>query len=892
MTWNIDLYTIRRLFSLRSGRWPFKRNPNTSRPSSFAVVGICCWAFLHACVPANGQTGTLLAYEPFDAPAGALLGANSGSGWAAAWDVQNQSTAVPGFNIGSGTPLTLSGFTTVGNYAVGGLQFLTAGRHFNTDPNGTFADYLSNGLIGKSGQTLWFSALARKDGSSRDDFSLVLHGGSTPTWVSVPGIEVGYYGGNSETNGTRYWSMRLDGTAYKTSVPIQQGQAALLVVKIVFGASSSTVSLYVNPASGATPSSADAQATTTNPIAFQSFAYVSGWDSNDDAIDELRVGTSYAAVRTATAVPPASPTGLSVTQNGTQVTLSWTKISGVTSYSVQSSLNGAAFQQIATTTTNSITLTNLTAGGAYQFRVVASNSGGSSQPSSAVVAFPRTVSAPMPGLGSNLIAISDWTREWPFVDIFKLARPWIAQQTGMSWGQGGTLSLTPEGWIASLQPGQYAETIIYDNALDETDGSFPTGNYILLYDGEGEIGFDFNSGVIQSQSPGRLVVSVASTHLGIYLKELSTNPQNPLRNIRLIMPGFESTYSSQPFHPTFLARLQGMKALRFMEWELTNNSALENWADRPQVSDYTYSWRGVPLEVMIDLANTLHVSPWFNIPHKASDDFVQKFAGLVFQRLDTNLKPYIEYSNETWNGMFSQSGYVQSQGQSLGLSQDPTQAGAYFTSKRSVQIFGMWQQAFGNTDRLIRVLPSQTGNSWMSTQIVEFQNAYGYADALAIAPYFSNCSDQSTGGWGFLGDPSTASQVSQMSVDQVLDIELEHIRNCSLQAMTDAAQVASQHGLKLVAYEGGQHLLGIGSAQSNAALIQLFKAANRSSRMEALYGEYLQNWKSVGGDLFMHYVDVTPYTQYGNFGSLEYQDQDPTSAPKYRALQTFIQQNP
>jgi hypothetical protein len=37
-----------------------------------------------------------------------------------------------------------------------------------------------------------------------------------------------------------------------------------------------------------------------------------------------------------------------------------------------------------------------------------------------------------------------------------------------------------------------------------------------------------------------------------------------LRNICFIMPGFESTYASQPFHPLFLQRLQNYKVLRFM----------------------------------------------------------------------------------------------------------------------------------------------------------------------------------------------------------------------------------------------------------------------------------------------------------------------------------------
>ena len=53
-------------------------------------------------------------------------------------------------------------------------------------------------------------------------------------------------------------------------------------------------------------------------------------------------------------------------------------------------------------------------------------------------------------LGINVTGIDDWTTQWPFVDAFKLSRPWISQHKGSAWGQGGALHLTPSGGIASL----------------------------------------------------------------------------------------------------------------------------------------------------------------------------------------------------------------------------------------------------------------------------------------------------------------------------------------------------------------------------------------------------------------------------------------------------------
>src|SRR4051812_19502896 len=114
-----------------------------------------------------------------------------------------------------------------------------------------------------------------------------------------------------------------------------------------------------------------------------------------------------------------------------------------------------------------------------------------------------------------------------------MARPWISQKTGMGWGQGGTLQTDAAGWVTSLQPGQYAETIIFDNA-GEDQASYPTGDYTLLYDGEGTIAFDLGSAAIVDATSGRMTVRVATVQNGIFLMVTQVNAGNPIRNIRLI----------------------------------------------------------------------------------------------------------------------------------------------------------------------------------------------------------------------------------------------------------------------------------------------------------------------------------------------------------------------
>jgi hypothetical protein len=671
------------------------------------------------------------------------------------------------------------------------------------------------------------------------------------------------------------------------------GQAALLVVRLNFapsGGSSSQASLYVNPPAGTLPTTPSASATTTNSIAFQSIAWNAGSVANQSSLDEIRVAATYTAITSGAVPPPPTPSNLAAIAGNRQVSLSWNPVSGATAYQVFQGVN-TAMKLESTVTTNSFSDTGLTNGTQYTYYVVAVTPSGQSAPSSQVTAIPRgPAPAAHPSLGTNLSAIGDCSRELPFVDVFRSARAWIPQLQGASWGQGPPLQLDPNGWITSLQSGQYAETIMLDNALDD-QSDYPAGQYTLLYDGDGVIEFDLQSAVIVSQTPGRMVVDVPAGENGVFLMVTATNAANPIRNIHFIMPGFESTYQTQPFNPTFLQRLQNYDVLRFMEWTLTNGSMIQNWSDRATPSDYTFGWRGVPLEVLIQLADALKVSPWFNLPAQATDDYLLQFANMVKTQLDPNLRFYIEYSNETWNGSFSQNAWVQSRGIALGFSTNPTIAAADFTGWRATQMFGIFQTAFGSTRRFVRVIAAQAGNSWLSDQTLAFQNSFNSADALAIAPYF-NCDDTATGGFGTLGDPATANQVAQMTVNQIIDIELGHINGCALQQMQSNSAVAQKYGIKMLAYEGGESLAAYNGAENNTALVAQFKAASRNSRMSSLYAQYLQNWITAGGDILVHFTDVTAYTKYGDFGSMEYQDQDPATAPKYQALTTFATQHP
>lgn len=506
-------------------------------------------------------------------------------------------------------------------------------------------------------------------------------------------------------------------------------------------------------------------------------------------------------------------------------------------------------------------------------------------------------------LGTNLGRVNDYSEEWVFVDAFRASRPWVSS-TSSDQRDSRTLNLDPNGWVASLEPNQVARTLLLSAKYP-----YPTGNYVVLYDGEGTIQYG-GAAIFDSvlSRPGRHVLRMESARKGISMLLTATNPRNPIRNIRVIMPGgicagnpfgyakdaaacagagnflsFEANYATIVFHPRFLERIRAYRAIRFIDWGRTSNSKQSTWSDRPKLSDAQWSTeKGVPIEVMVELANRISADAWFTLPHLADDNYVRQYAVLVNRLLRRDLKAYLEYSNEVWNGIFSQSAYARTQGLALGLSTNPMHAQLFFYSRRSVQIFDIWAREMGDPARLVRVMAAHAANPWSSAQVLDFERASEKTDALAIAPYFRAA----------LRSPDQKNRYEAMNLDALFtELEKEALP-MTIESMKSQAAVARARRLPLIAYEGGQHLVGAGGTMNSAAINSLFDRANRDPRMGELYRRYLASWKASGGTMMVHYMNCSEYGKFGRWGALEYLEQPRADAPKFDALHSFIERNP
>jgi hypothetical protein len=525
-------------------------------------------------------------------------------------------------------------------------------------------------------------------------------------------------------------------------------------------------------------------------------------------------------------------------------------------------------------------------------------------------------------IGTNLEGINDYSADWPFVDRMKNSREWITfDATGKdtTWdtkipvpsddnGYPLEIPFDPDG--AGPIPPQGVRTILYNSFTQ-----YPAGIYTVRFEGKGRIQFrvdascpDLPDGqcIFSTPNVSHHFQVIKPTKSGIRLKILESDPSDRIRNIRVIMPGFEESYDAQPFHPIFLERLRGFKYLRFMDWFSTNHSEVVEWNDRVKVGHYTFAKKGsgVPIEYMIRLCNELNVDMWINIPHLADNNYVAQCAKLIDSALEKGLKIYIEHSNEIWNTIFPQRKYAQLKGTELyadmfGGTISPDLAIAYWNSRRSGEIFQIFEQNLNANRHLIKVVAGQGVNPWRLEKILEGLNDEKInptgvkADSIAIALYFgsSAADDLLTKDGSISKSAVVVDDIAKITIAQILDKSQKELEGIRTTGIIGHKKLADIYGVSLIAYEGGQSLYvgtGFSSAIVNAMTDKLF-AANRHPDIGYLYQQMFDVWFNNGGTDFTNFSYIYRPQRAGMWGLLEYQSQPITEAYKYQAVMEIIQ---
>jgi hypothetical protein len=490
-------------------------------------------------------------------------------------------------------------------------------------------------------------------------------------------------------------------------------------------------------------------------------------------------------------------------------------------------------------------------------------------------------------LGINVEGLNDWTPSLNFLNQFRRARLWISRPSDNSvWDDGRSISMDVNGYVTSLDVNQTVLSILHITTSNESNLSCESGRYELHYEGEGTFTFQGASTLVSHDSTNKtaIVNFDCSTPNYLAFQLLSTNPLDYLKNLTLVHEDYVASFNNgEIFHPRLLESLKDFSVVRFMDWGKINYSTISTWNNRvtPQSYSYAIGDRGVAIEAMIDLANRLDVSPWICVPHRADDAYFMPFATLLKTRLNTSLKFYVEYSNEVWNGIFPQNAFSLLEGVALNLDSNMYLAGQLFHWIQTAKIGEVLHTVFADesTQRFSTVVGSQSSNIWFSQQgyaYLQGINKEHLIDAIAIAPYMG----------GHLGNPNTANTIATYTADQILD-EVEANIPVVMQDVTTYVNDFSSKNIKILGYEGGQHLARVGSTVHDSTLETLFIEANRAERMGALYKSYLDTWDTVSEqEVMLLFISVGGYGQYGSWGLKENDTQ--SHSPKSDAVQEWI----
>lgn len=543
-----------------------------------------------------------------------------------------------------------------------------------------------------------------------------------------------------------------------------------------------------------------------------------------------------------------------------------------------------------------------------------------------IVQVPEGAVAGTNAVAIGLAAVTDWSTQVPFLDLMKTSRRWIGHRPGQ-WGgmeydalvSGGYLDA--QGWPLRMPRELSSIGTLILTDMPEAARSLQ-GRYVLRFDGAGVIEV---SGRAENVRYGKGEVSFDYTpgpgSVEIRIQRINTT--NPPRNISVVhSDNLRRLESGAVFNPAWTARIGQFRALRFMDWMETNDSDLTDWAARPEPGDATYAG-GVPVEVLIALANELEKDAWFNVPHGADDDFVLRFAEMVRDGLDPALTAYVEFSNEVWNWQFEQARWADAAALERWGQKDKWMQ---YYGMRAAEVARIWSEVFADQPegRLVNVISSQTG--WLGLEVEALTAPLATAqgadapftafDAYAVTGYFGGIlglEDRAPMVKGWIEESTERVQAEaaaqgltgQAAADHVSAHRFDYASALAGRELMDGAvsgdaadtlsdlvgrvwpyhaQVARTHDLDLIMYEGGSHVVGIGPMVEDATLTAFMHHFNYAPEMGALYGVLLKGWQAVGGQLFNAYSDVYAPTKWGSWGALRHLDDQ---NPRWDALVAF-----
>jgi hypothetical protein len=318
--------------------------------------------------------------------------------------------------------------------------------------------------------------------------------------------------------------------------------------------------------------------------------------------------------------------------------------------------------------------------------------------------------------------------------------------------------------------------------------------------------------------------------------------------------------------------------------------------------------------------------------------YTNSVANPVYPPLNANRRVFVEYSNEIWSSgdAFAQGNWAQDQANGLGITKPQ------FNARRFCQVWNIFQSVFtGQTDRVVRVAAVWTGLESYTDPFLNEIAAYGptltppqTADVVAPTTYFGNgiqdwaytmaTQQAGTADPWFLttntfADGSTIKPVSLpaddpywigTNVTRHLAATFTEWKRRLLSGATQTGGGPDATGIgggfdwwlrtsisnafgtlkPIVAYEGGPSIytdyLDGGDVRDDG-ITTFMELLNRQPQFANVYRVHLNLAKAKGLRTHSAFVDVGAWGKYGQWGHLEYADQDPNAAVKWRFIRDW-----
>ena len=487
-------------------------------------------------------------------------------------------------------------------------------------------------------------------------------------------------------------------------------------------------------------------------------------------------------------------------------------------------------------------------------------------------------------MGINIGYVNDWgDRQLTFIDIMKQARGFASLTC--PWDPVNCpVPLDGNGW-PTTDFGVYFITNPADPLGRSVNTTYPSmfGTYKLSFTGQATVRA-YNFGLVKNQvyNPATNTttadVIVQPTDPQIALVFLNTT--NGVKNLKLLRPGY-SLNTSQVFTSEFLNALAPFSTIRTMEALGTNSNPATSWATRKSVNDPTQQGTlGLAWEYVIQLANATGKDIWINIPDQinlndtTANNYVTQLATLFKNTLNPGIHVYVEYSNELWNGMFSQAHNLTAaavadvnSGADPSLNYDNINNQWYWGYRRAahqtLKISQLFASVYG---------PSAINDTIRPVYMSQYVQPYFTEDSLRYLA--ANFGEPSQYLYGIGGAPYFSPQIPYSDMNGLF-AALQTGLNLILPGFSGLPaynggiaynsvqfkNMANYYGLKTLMYEGGPDLT---VNRTNPALVQ---TAESDIRINQMVQAELADFLGCGNDLFVYYKLAAPTSD--PFGAYE-----------------------